>query len=86
MAESISESNAIAEIVESTDWRARAWFLERRYPDRWNAKTNSEDSNAIGLIELLRNRLASHAKNGALQAQSEPQPKTNIIESVEQND
>ena len=86
MAESISESNAIAEIVESTDWRARAWFLERRYPDRWNAKTNSEDSNAIGLIELLRNRLASHAKNSALPTPSAQHSKSEIIESGGLND
>ena len=86
MAESISESSAIAEIVESPDWRARAWFLERRYPDRWSQKNNTEQSEALGLIEMLRDRLASHRKNSTLPERSEPQTKMEIIESVEADD
>ena len=86
MAESISESSAIAEIVESPDWRARAWFLERRYPDRWSQKNNTEQSEALGLIEMLRDRLASHRKNTTLHERSEPQTKLEIIESVEADD
>jgi len=29
---------AIAESVEKGSWRAAAWFLERRYPERWSDK------------------------------------------------
>ena len=85
MAESISESSAIAEIVESTDWRARAWFLERRYPDRWSQKNNNESSEAIGLIEMLRHRLAS-SKREELHESHERSESNLVIESVEPND
>tara|TARA_R110000823_G_scaffold18273_4_gene57203 strand:+ start:1205 stop:1678 length:474 start_codon:yes stop_codon:yes gene_type:complete len=95
MAESISESNAISEIVESQDWRARAWYLERRFQDRWSQKANSEGSEALGLIEMLRDRLASHkrseleesqARQGLEDSREGSEQTLNIIEDVERND
>ena len=85
VSESISEASAIAEIVESSDWRARAWFLERRYPDRWSQKNNGEDSSAIGLIELLKSRLASH-KREEPRALPERSGQSLVIDDVEPND
>lgn len=39
-AEEIAETEAIENIKThfTSDWRSSAWFLERRYPDRWGRK------------------------------------------------
>jgi hypothetical protein len=35
----VSERNALGQIhAEGTGWRAAAWFLERRFSDRWGKK------------------------------------------------
>ena len=37
LAEALSENNLLIPIVHAarTQWRASAWLLERRYPERW---------------------------------------------------
>jgi transposase len=38
-ASSVAESNAVAAIYEGAGaWQGRAWFLERRFPQRWGKK------------------------------------------------
>jgi hypothetical protein len=47
-------------------WQARAWLLERRYPDRWSNRRDELKEMHKQLAELLkevdglRNRVASH--------------------------
>ena len=45
-AEDFAEAVQIAQIKAlgeaKTDWRAYAWLLERRFPDRWSAKRETE--------------------------------------------
>jgi hypothetical protein len=48
-AEAIAEAKRIQMITEAseTNWQAAAWYLERRYPDRWG-KQNKHDVNMNG--------------------------------------
>lgn len=48
-AEAIAEAKRIQMITEAseTNWQAAAWYLERRYPDRWG-KQSKHDVNMNG--------------------------------------
>ena len=54
------------------DWRASAWLLERRFPERWGAKRELEvnmknDSNGIAEVMAMieqTNHLAQSATDG----------------------
>ena len=39
-----SELYHVAKIAQADDWRASAWFLARRFPDRWSEKRSVEVS------------------------------------------
>lgn len=54
---SIAETEAVKGILEAgkKQWQALAWFLERRYPERWGQKKRGDDSDDhnIKLKELV---------------------------------
>jgi len=56
-AEAEAEQAALRRVQSSEDWRATAWFLERRYPGRW-AKRQSVDVTSkeqpIRTVEVVR--------------------------------
>jgi hypothetical protein len=55
---------AIIETAARETWQAAAWWLERRYPDRWGRREHHEHSGAIGLYDAredLTKKLAEHA-------------------------
>jgi len=56
-AEAEAEETALQRVQRSEDWRATAWFLERRYPGRW-AKRQSLDVTSkeqpIRTVEVVR--------------------------------
>lgn len=43
-AEAVAEAKRIQMITEAseTNWQAAAWYLERRYPDRWGKQSKHE--------------------------------------------
>ncbi len=61
-AEAEAEQAALHALQRSEDWRAMAWFLERRYPGRW-AKRQSLDFTSkeqpIRTVEVVRTVRAS---------------------------
>lgn len=50
----VSEARLITEISVNEDWRAKAWVLERRFPDRWGKrdKVDLNVSKSEGLDEI----------------------------------
>lgn len=46
-AEAEQEQQMLASITSDEDWKARAWYMERRYPDRYNQKTKLEHSGEV---------------------------------------
>jgi len=58
---SLAETEAVKGILEAgkKQWQALAWFLERRYPERWGLKKRSDDSDEYDtklkeLIDAIR--------------------------------
>ena len=37
-ASAVAESRAIQTILADDSWQSKAWFLERRFPERWRRK------------------------------------------------
>jgi transposase len=56
-AEAIAEAKRIQTILMASEetWQAAAWYLERRYPERWGQKKRGDDSDDhnIKLKELV---------------------------------
>lgn len=51
-AECTAEARAVAVIVDAmlTDWKASAWYLERKNYKRWGRKLSPDDAKAIGQV------------------------------------
>lgn len=41
-AEAESEADLVAEVRHADDWRAKAWLLERRFPETWSQRQRLE--------------------------------------------
>jgi hypothetical protein len=50
-AEHRSESSALVRLRGDESWQSEAWFLERRFPDRWGRK-DSLNANMTGNLDV----------------------------------
>lgn len=46
-AEAEQEQQMLGAITDDPDWKAKAWYMERRFPDRYNQKTKLEHSGEV---------------------------------------
>jgi hypothetical protein len=46
-AETEQEERMLGDITSDPDWKAKAWYMERRFPDRYNQKTKLEHSGEV---------------------------------------
>ncbi len=56
-AEAEAEQTALRRVLRSEDWRATAWFLERRHPGRWARRQGvdvTSKGQPIRTVEVVR--------------------------------
>lgn len=51
----ITNVEVITRAAQDGDWRAAAWFLEHKYPDRWARLEKRADQDGKGEIRILIN-------------------------------
>ena len=65
-----SEIHLLEKIRSADDWRASAWILSRRFPDRWSEKrsvevsTNDRPDGAAMVASMLSQLRAEHDEGG----------------------
>ena len=65
-----SEIHLLEKIRSAEDWRASAWILSRRFPDRWSEKrsvevsTNDRPDGAAMVASMLSQLRAEHDEGG----------------------
>jgi len=52
-AEALAEATALAAIQSDPSWQSKAWFLERKFKDRW-AKTETQKVEHSGTIDSVK--------------------------------
>jgi hypothetical protein len=53
-----SEVNLLRDIIKDKSWHAKAWVLERRFPERWSKKSALEKGqNSMTLYEMVNHIL-----------------------------
>ena len=52
-AEALAEATAVAAIQSDPSWQSKAWYLERKFKDRW-AKTETQNLNHSGTIDTVK--------------------------------
>jgi hypothetical protein len=52
-AEAVAEAKRVQTILEASEeqWQAAAWYLERRYPDRWGKKVNVDGNLGVQIVD-----------------------------------
>jgi transposase len=65
-----SELSRVVKILQADDWRAHAWWLARRFPERWSEKrsievsTNDRPDGAAMVASMLSQLRAEHDEGG----------------------
>ena len=61
-AEALAEINAVEKIQNDDSWQSKAWFLERKFKDRWS-KTETQNLNHSGQIDPSKRTLDDYYKD-----------------------
>lgn len=85
-AQAIGHRTLANEVASNPDWRAKAFILERRYPDTWGKKEQATHVTNVAISDALASQLlASMRVAGAVLNQLPPAIETTAL-SIEQSD
>lgn len=62
-AEAQAEINAVSKIQNDESWQSKAWFLERKFKDRWS-KIETQNINHSGTIDTVKTLDSFYSENG----------------------
>ncbi|MDG2992115.1 hypothetical protein L3556_14420 [Candidatus Synechococcus calcipolaris G9] len=69
-AEAQAEQAALSVILSDDDWKSKAWFLERRFPQRWCLQSrieNEAERQLKDMLSLILNNVTIEAKTEIVQ-------------------